>query len=293
MTITSDIRSSVRLDFNGKRYQVENDDRIPTKADLIAKGGYKEFDELLSRVSSILDVLDRGKGLEIWRWNLGFEYVRKRLGLVCEYPRPMLFYAISSLVKESRDAGEEVRKESSDFGSQAHYLLERLTYNRDLPFDPKFKPVVDAWSQWLEETGFGSRIISTERSLYYYDESIKFAGTADLICRDTEENGSGLIVIDYKTSKDFHPEQVLQVGGAYTLALAYSGNQTFLNNEDMSVPMRAIVVKLPKTEGMQIEIKEIKNIPEQQKIFKNLCEVRQWKSDKTNKWKRSSKKKNY
>lgn len=258
----------VRLADNGKGYLIQGDSRIPEGT-------------VFPRVTSIIDVLDKGKGLEIWRWNLGYEYIKNTLPYLLTFAPDLQYDAILQMVEKSKDAAEEVRKESSDFGSQAHYLLEELTYNPNIPYEDKFKPVVDAWYGWLRDSGFDSRIVATEQSLYYYKDGIQFAGTADLIVRDTDNR---LVVIDYKTSKDFHAEMVLQVGGAYTLALAYSGNKTFLTNEDLTQPMRAIIVKLPKTEDKQIQIKEIKNIPEHQNIFKNICEVRLWKSNRKNKW---------
>ena len=158
----------------------------------------------------------------------------------------------------------------------------------------KFIPVVDAWFKFLDSNNFLDSIIATEQSLYYYEDeqshgrSVKFAGTADMICRDSDGN---LTIVDYKTSSSFLPEHCLQ-GAAYSIALKYSGNQTFLKDEDLERPVRVIILKLPKTEDKLLDTKEIKNISEHQQIFFNLCEASAWKSNTTNKWIRKNAKRN-
>ena len=74
---------------------------------------------------------------------------------------------------------------------------------------------------------------------------------------------------------------------AYTLALTYCGIGNFLNARDASLT-RAFVVRLPKEEGKDIEVKEVNDVLAQQEAFIHACKLRQWQSGRS-KWVRNPK----
>ena len=298
----------VVLAKNGKGYHIIGDPSLSE-------------DKILPRVTSITGVLDKGMGLEIWKTKLitqallnevsstaiknwitefGFanegmatdkldnflrELENRPLEVQARYIRKKL--GGDQAIKTAKMAPENVRKESSDFGSQAHDLLQHLSYDSETSYGSKFEPVVSAWKKWMTETGFMDNILGTEVSLYYDKDGIQFSGTLDLLCQDQDGN---LCVIDYKTGNSFNREMVLQVGGGYTLALQHSGNKILSEKIDFDKPMRAIVVKLPKTQNTEIAIKEINFIELQQETFLKLCEVYEWRKNTTNKWVRAKRK---
>ena len=299
MTTTEEIKANARdwmekvnvqlipkVDKISSHYVVTGDDRIPDKTKF-------------PRVSSILDVLSKDGLIKNRRYKEQ-NYIIDTLTDMFTHIDPDFFKGasvkqrISEVVYNSAVSWEEAWDEAGAYGTAAHNLLEELTYDPEVFVERKFIPVVDAWFKFLDSNNFLDSIIATEQSLYYYEDeqshgrSVKFAGTADMICRDSDGN---LTIVDYKTSSRFLPEHCLQ-GAAYSIALKYSGNQTFLKDEDLERPVRVIILKLPKTEDKLLDSKEIKNISEHQQIFFNLCEASAWKSNTTNKWIRKDVKRN-
>ena len=120
-------------------------------------------------------------------------------------------------------------------------------------------------------------------SVYYHDSvqnepPISFAGTADLIAVDSDNNP---VICDYKTGAKVYPEYALQMG-AYSLGLSYCGIGNFFSATQLK-NTRAFVIRLPKEEDSSTEIKEVLDMSAQREAFLTACKLRQWQSSR-NKW---------
>ena len=167
--------------------------------------------------------------------------------------------------------------EAASFGIKVHSILEEI-YNSSMnqySHAGEYQPAIDAWYDWMENSGLHP--IASEQGLYYHDESssnapISFAGKADLIAIDDD----GVpVIVDYKTGKQ-HMNHALQLS-AYSLALSYCGIGKFLDTSAAS-KVRAIALYLPKEEGTDIKVREVRHTLSQQQVFLYVCKLRQWQA---------------
>ena len=264
-------RSNVKVNLteNAKEYVVTGDERIPA-------------DVTLPRVTGILNIIEK-QGLRTWAMDMALEHIREEFRqFQHKYEpgrRPTI--PLDRVLVDARQAHEQKRDTAADFGTEAHALLQQLYLDPNTAVPDEFRTVVDSWDKWMSESGL--EVIATEQQLYYHDSTsrnspVSFAGTADLIAIDPQ----GIpVVCDYKTGSRIYAEYSLQMA-AYTLALAYCGIGNFLSAPNAS-KVRAVVVRLPKEEGMDIEIKEVNDVLIQQEAFIHACKLRQWQSGR-NKW---------
>ena len=250
---------SVEVTENNKQYVVKGDKRIP-------KGMQ------MDRVTSILGIIDKYP-LRIWAMNQALDYVKDHIN--SEMP-------VEELINNARQAHEQRRDDSANFGTEAHYLLEQYTNDTSIAIPRKFQPVIDSWEEWVSSSGI--QIVSTEQSLYYYnpEKKIGFAGTADVIAVDPKGNP---VIVDYKTGAGIYPEHALQMS-AYSLALWYCSIGNFMDVKTLS-GVRAFVLRLPKEEGLETEMKEVNNLVGQQESFIHALELKRSQSYR-GKWKRSN-----
>ena len=254
----------VKLTDDGKGYTVHGDKRVP--------------DIALPRVTGILNVVEK-YGLRKWAMNTALGYVKDNL---TEAMQVLPFdEALALTLEGAAQAPEQTRDDAADFGTEAHALLQALFDEPNTVVPDPFRTVVHSWMKWLEDSNL--RVAATEQSLYYYDDSpsgkpIAFAGTADVIAIDQE----GIPVIcDYKTGKHIYSEYALQMG-AYSMALGYCGVGSFLTAEQIA-KTRAVVIRLPKEEGQEIEVREVDNVEFQEDSFLYACRLKEWQSSRK-KW---------
>jgi hypothetical protein len=151
------------------------------------KQGYRAADGL--KIPSVTTILGRFKesgALIRWAYNRGVEGV------------PLY---------ESRDA-------AADVGTFVHSLIEAFlsTGEIDIPApdgmtaenQEKAASAFAAFRSWLE----GSRLKVTPLEKHFVSEAHRFGGTPDAIAQ--EPDGS-LSLLDWKTSKTFYPDQLVQV----------------------------------------------------------------------------------
>jgi len=267
----------VILSDDDKGYHVHGDERISREV-------------VLPRVTSILNIIEK-QGLRTWAMNMALQYVRDNLAEVMAGPpgladAPMksdytLGLRIEELLEEAAKAHLVKRDTAADYGTEAHALLQQLVIDPNTAVPDKFAPVVNAWDEWLNESDIS--IIATEMSVYYHDSvqnepPISFAGTADLIAVDSDNNP---VICDYKTGAKVYPEYALQMG-AYSLGLSYCGIGNFFSATQLK-NTRAFVIRLPKEENSSTEIKEVLDMGAQREAFLTACKLRQWQSSR-NKW---------
>jgi len=271
---------TVRLSDDNKGYYVHGDERIPE-------------DVMLPRVTGILNIIEK-QGLRTWAMNMALDYLREHInttdtGSPAEAVRNALSpEALNELLENARHAHEQKRDTAADYGVEAHALLQQLYIDPETAVPDEFRPVVDAWEEWIDNAGL--KIIGTELSMYYYNDAFSFAGTADLLA----VNSDGIPVIcDYKTGANVYPEYALQMA-AYSLALSYCNSRGHstdkLFTDEQIENTRAFIIKLPKEEGKLPDIKEVNNLAKQRQAFTYACMLRQWQSSR-DKWVKKSRKK--
>mgnify|MGYP003135714452 CR=1 FL=1 len=271
---------TVRLSDDNKGYYVHGDERIPS-------------DVLLPRVTGILNIIEK-QGLRTWAMNMALDYLREHInttdtGSPAEAVRNALSpEALNELLENASHAHEQKRDTAADYGVDAHALLQQLYIDPETAVPDEFRPVVDAWEEWIDNAGL--KIIGTELSMYYYNDALSFAGTADLLA----VNSDGIPVIcDYKTGANVYPEYALQMA-AYSLALSYCNSRGHstdkLFTDEQIENTRAFIIKLPKEEGKLPDIKEVNNLAKQRQAFTYACMLRQWQSGR-DKWVKKSRKK--
>ena len=281
---------TVRLSDDNKGYYVHGDERIPS-------------DVLLPRVTGILNIIEK-QGLRTWAMNMALDYVREEIyDHVGSPAKPWsddlktlgappadnsIEYGLEYILGMAQFAHEDKRDTAADYGVEAHALLQQLYIDPETAVPDKFRPVVDAWEEWIDNAGL--KIVGTELSMYYYNDAFAFAGTADLLA----VNSDGIPVIcDYKTGKFVYPEYALQMA-AYSLALSYCNSRGHskdkLFTDEQIENTRAFIIKLPKEEGKLPDIKEVNNLAKQRQAFTYACMLRQWQSSR-DKWVKKSRKK--
>lgn len=271
---------TVRLSDDNKGYYVHGDERIPS-------------DVMLPRVTGILNIIEK-QGLRTWAMNMALDYLRAHInttdtGSPAEAVRNALSpEALNELLENASHAHEQKRDTAADYGVEAHALLQQLYIDPETAVPDEFRPVVDAWEEWIDNAGL--KIIGTELSMYYYNDAFSFAGTADLLA----VNSDGIPVIcDYKTGANVYPEYALQMA-AYSLALSYCNSRGHstdkLFTDEQIENTRAFIIKLPKEEGKLPDIKEVNNLAKQRQAFTYACMLRQWQSGR-DKWVKKSRKK--
>lgn len=251
---------SVRVSGDSKSYRVVGDERIPE-------------DLKLQRVTGILNIIEK-EGLRLWAMNQALDYVREN---IVSLPSPdfkggtvmlPINYGkqLDDLLEQAAKAHEEKRDTAADYGTEAHALLEHLIINTDTAVPSKFQPVVDAWTEWLDTSDL--EIVGTEVPLYYNVGGIAYAGTCDVLAVDKDDN---FVICDYKTGKHMYREYPLQMA-AYAMALE------FCIDVPVTSKVRAFIVKLPKEEGTDPEIREVAHLAEQQDTFIDACKLKLWSS---------------
>ena len=130
---------------------------------------------------------------------------------------------IENLMAARKNAGER----ASDAGTEAHGRIEDWILSDEAPYN--------------EETHFVSGFLNAEHlrpkrvEMKVYHPTEEFAGTIDLVARNAD---GGLVIADWKRSKDIYSEYAYQVAG-YALALEE------LTGENVTA---CYVVRLPRTD---------------------------------------------
>ena len=241
------------------------------------------------RVTGILGIIDK-YGLRTWAMNQALDYIRNNRQ---HYSLPRYYIEddqsvndMETMLLDASKAHEQNRDTAADYGTEAHALLQQLTLDADTGVPEKFAPVVDAWQEWMDESGM--QILATEQTLHYNKGGIRFAGTADLICLDKDLN---IVIVDYKTGARIYPEYALQMA-AYSLGMQDSWWNRQGNNliKSGSTFIKAVVMRLPKEEGGKLEYKEVDNLDQQEEAFLHAAQLKLWQSGR-NKWKRATRRK--
>lgn len=206
-------------------------------------------------------------------------------------------------------AGEKLKREAADIGSEVHALVERelrkalgQVVGPEVPISPQAAIAYAQWEAWSGLVDLQPRNIEETVWSSVYD----YAGTLDMCCyfRVPEERESVkmafslpndlsleaffqkhkgervLAVADLKTSKSVYLEARLQVA-AYGAALQEMGHGR---------PDMGMIIRLPKEEGQGFEVVPVLNMDEEFACFLHVYELwkRQQEYDKQTGWLKES-----
>jgi len=257
---------NVSLDDSEKEYIVKGDSRLTE-------------DDKLIRVTDVLGIIDKF-ALRTWAMNMALNYVRDNLFETIRKKEQSPTDALELVLDDAALAHEQKRDTAATFGSQAHDLLQKLAVDPNTYVDSKFQSVVDSWRQYMSDSKLD--IIGTEISFYHHELGISFCGTADLVALDPDGN---LVIADYKTGSRLYPEVCLQLA-AYVMGLDFCiGDEIKKFDPNYFNSVRALAIRLPKTEDDSIEVKEVRNIPYHKEEFIHAYKLKAWQSHRS-KWAR-------
>jgi len=173
--------------INGKRYYI-----MPEN----------EGNPLVSVTSVVRDVIDKPL-LVNWGKRVGLEageaVIRRHIGRVidCEL--------VDSFMSKSRSELKTTSTAAANFGTRSHQIIESLIKG-EAPIIPlEYQTVVDGFNLWRDK--YDTHIIGVESPVF--STTLGIGGTIDAL----GFQDSGLVLVDWKTSKGFYPEYALQAGG--------------------------------------------------------------------------------
>ena len=112
---------------------------------------------------------------------------------------------------------EDVLAAAAERGQAVHQAIENyLLFGID-DIGPEHGGYYSAFKDWLASTGW--EIVATEKRIYH--RTLKYAGTADLLCRS--DDSDGLICVDIKTSQSIVDMLARVQTEAYARAFASHG----------------------------------------------------------------------
>ena len=137
-----------------------------------------------------------------------------RLPSVTQLMRPM-----SAMVYG--DVSGDVLMEAADRGTRAHESISNIVLYGIEETDEDTEPYVSAFNDFMRD--FNPTWIASEYRTYH--KALQYAGTVDLIGYATPDDGSGVDVVDLKTTNTLHRTMLSCQLGAYAEALKSHGVQ--------------------------------------------------------------------
>lgn len=211
---------------------------------------WKEIGKPVRGVTSVLKWLNK-PALMPWAANMAAFYVRDN------YSEGMTGAEMAALCDEARGAYRRKASEAADIGTEVHKFAELTLAGQspDMPEDQNARKGCGAFLDWLD----AHKIEPIHLEHILFSKKHYFAGTCDFYGRVDGK----LCALDFKTSSGIYPEMILQVNGAYALALEE------MHGERIE---ESWIVRLDKKTG-KFEAKRIPRSDEDQTAFRVLLEV--------------------
>ena len=179
------------------------------------------FDELLPSVTNILKVIDKSGPLVGWAKNVTLEKVRQELADLSigdsRDEAVKQWYEVPEEWIDNVLARAKKRPDSDDAakGRDAHGLIAELLHGGKPDIPEELAPAVHGALEMVSD--YGLTVEAVEYPVW--DPRYEYAGTVDLIARDTDGR---LVVVDWKRAKGIYDEHAYQVS-AYARAIAGCG----------------------------------------------------------------------
>jgi hypothetical protein len=237
---------------------------------------YKIKGEQVPRVTSVLDVIDKGF--------LRFWYASEERKAITEHLKEQLqrkgigkqeLWAGMKPVLSGSYAADLIARQAAGKGSKAHKAIEnhlkhiiepKKVFKSTLTLDENEQKTFKGWLKWWNASGLTP--ITMEKRVYHPE--LNYAGTMDLYAQDADGKH---VVVDWKRSKRIYDEYALQ-NWAYRYAWEREGNDVDYG----------LIVRLDREGGAP----EVKRVPEDFKVsdvmlmkcFEAALTLWRWKNPK-------------
>jgi hypothetical protein len=150
-------------------------------------------------VTRITSVLDKSGPLVNWAINNTLDVCKGAIGPGVEYAESYL----DEVWRAAKGESQRLKTEAAGRGTEFHQEIEQVfTSVNELSHSESISNLVS----WLESIGF--RNPAVERRIF--SRRHRYSGTLDAIGRIESSDASGLVLLDWKTSKSIYPEFRLQ-----------------------------------------------------------------------------------
>jgi len=225
-------------------------------------------------VTKITGILDK-PALRNW-------YISRSINYMKEHIHPGVAYdeiQLTELFKDAFYGGHRSRDTAANIGKEVHSWIERHIKHQiasggrkekyPMPVHDGMRSSVDKFLAWEEENS--PNYIFAERKLASME--YKFAGTVDIVYRDTDGD---LVVSDIKTGKSIYEEHWLQVAG-YVDALTEE-DPVDLENFGYYGEISREIIHIPMKGNLTAHnLKSDSKLDSEKEVFRNLASVYHWK----------------
>lgn len=158
---------------------------------------------------------------------------------------------------------ERVKRESGEFGSTIHTLIEQRLRGQDIgECSPRQREMVNTFDKWQRQSGFVP--VEIERKVEH--KGLKYHGTFDVLGHFTD--GTQLFLLDWKTSR-----QIDNLYGAQLAAYA----EAYKDETGVAVAAGGIVrLEKDPSKPKQIEVKTFNELPNYFEVFKACLVIHQF-----------------
>ena len=148
---------------------------------------------------------------------------------------------------------KEIMAEARDIGTNMHKMAEDYINKKEIiqPSTEPLKTMFDKFTKWWAKKGF--EVIATETTCY--SQELDVCGTFDVVVKNKKGK---VLLLDFKTSKDFYPDQPIQIA-TYKKLIEDSTN--------LKIDSYGIV-KIPKDPTQEVSLRMYKPKPTYLKGFK-------------------------
>jgi ATP-dependent exoDNAse (exonuclease V) beta subunit len=165
----------------------------------------------LPSVTTILRLLEKPALLN-WKIKMVLQYIEKHLQEIKEDKINLNNIDINEMITEAKKEPIKISQEAMDIGSRVHSLIEEYykrkitTQNngkyKSIEVDNQCKMPFNAFLNWDKQNDITP--LETEQIIW---SNKGYAGTLDLVCLYQKK----LFIIDFKTSRSFWNEYILQI----------------------------------------------------------------------------------
>ena len=154
-------------------------------------------------VTSLIGKRFSGGGLLWWAENCVYEALKAKL----HFENTPIDHT-QQLIDDLKSRVKTIKEEAATIGTNLHKLAEDYINGKEvvMPESEPLKTMFKKFKAYWKRSGF--KVVATEKTMY--SEELDVCGTSDLIVTKKAWNGK-YGILDIKTSKDFYPDQVIQL----------------------------------------------------------------------------------
>ena len=236
---------------------------------------YKVNGEPKKGVTSTIGKRFAGGGLMFWKQNVVFEALRQTLK---KQGQPV------DMIQQLEDAvkarTKEIESDAANIGTNFHLIASDYITGKEVvtPQTEPLKTMFEKFKMFWDKQSF--KVIESEKTIY--SKQLDSAGTCDLVVtKDTwTENDKPLYALmDFKTSKDYYVDYVIQ---------EHTYKKLFEDSTNMKISKLAII-NVPKEPSKDVEIRYFKISNKYLKAFRACQYLDKIEADfasRTKEWKK-------